>query len=110
METKGSVAAFSKVKPVIQKSSFQTRRIAPQVQQIDDFHPADTLVMSQISDCYSCPGREQEIKKLLEIRDGLEVEVADSWDKSALHRIDGKLALCSSCGQQEKPRVLIKSA
>ena len=109
-EIKGSLISFLKGKPSIQEFSSQTRLIALQAQEKDNPHPSDTLVESQIYDCFSCPGREQEIRRLLEIRARIEEEVAGSWDKSDLHRIDGKIALCSSCGQQEEPRILVKSA
>jgi hypothetical protein len=109
-ETKGSVAVFFKGKLHLQESSFQARSATLKAQGIDDFHPSDSMVMSQISDCLTCPGREKEIVRLLGIRDRLEAEVGGSSNRSVLHKIDAKLALCNSCGKQEKPRVLIKSA
>jgi hypothetical protein len=109
-EIKGALTNRFKDKPLKNDISFKNRIATLQTQEIDDLHPSDNFVMQQIFDCASCPGRKQEINRLLLARDRIEKEVTDSFDKSVLHKIDGKLALCSSCGQKEKPRVLIKSA
>jgi hypothetical protein len=92
-------------------SSEQVSRLTALIdQQKDDAHPADSIVAEQIFNCSQCPGKEQAIGELLEARDRLEIKIAGSWDKSGLHKIDARLALCSSCGIIEKPKVLLKSA
>jgi hypothetical protein len=109
VEIKRSSAGFHADKPT--SSSEQVARLRVlRAQAKDDPHPADAVVAGQIFDCSQCPGKAQAIGELLEIRDRLEIETADSWDKSGLHRIDARLTLCSACGVKEKPKVLLKSA
>jgi hypothetical protein len=108
VEIKSSSAGFH-----IDTTSFpgqDTRLKTLRKQAGDDRHPADAVVVGQILDCGQCPGKAQAIGELLEARDRLEIKTAGSWDQSGLHRLDAKIALCSSCGVNEKPRVLLKSA
>lgn len=103
-ETISSSAGFHADTP----SAIRLKTLGKQAK--DDRHPADFVVAEQIIDCDRCPGRMVAIGLLFKARDEVAAATAGSWDQSRLHGIDAKVALCSSCGLREKPRVLIKSA